>query len=701
MPTKITFQNIDVWPGETSLNSFVNVIEDSYGFLWMTSSMGLHRYDGREVRSYYQQADSNALSDNYTEMLFEDSRGQIWVGTLRGAINRYVRETDDFIRVSDVHGVTGHASYMIEDSRGHFWIAAANGLFHLDPEDYKFSGFTPGSPPKDPRGYGFRGLALDISDPEYIWVVGLDGAYRFHIPTGKFQPLPPTKNDHESYMMMDVHQPEAGAIWGGSWFGGLLKYDIAAHQWNQYLPDKAKEPDDLSVVKSIFPYRNGFWVALRGSFGYFDVSATRFLLFPTQSGNKGYLKKSINYHGLCLTKNGNLVIARGNGFSISSPLDSAPTLPPFIPLIRGIEVDGKPYVSDTNELSKRYIVLDEKQHDLTLSFVLPGYYGELPVKYSYWLEGYDQEWTFSDGREARYTNLPRGTYTFRFRVGIMDDQWIEGKPVTVRKEVSFTSRPLFYFLLSGLTIAMIYFIYDTRLRSVRRESKLKAEFNRKLTEMEMSALRAQMNPHFMFNSLNSIKYYILNEEPDQANKYLNKFSKLMRLVLKNSQTKLVNLADELEALRLYIELEALRFHENFNYEINIAPEINQDEIYIPPMIVQPFVENAIWHGLMQKEGPGHLIVNISQREGTLTIDVVDDGIGREQAAKLGSKSAAKKSFGIAITSDRIALVREALGIDASVKITDVYDDYQKVKGTKVHIILPLMHESQIGAFDIN
>ena len=137
-------------------------------------------------------------------------------------------------------------------------------------------------------------------------------------------------------------------------------------------------------------------------------------------------------------------------------------------------------------------------------------------------------------------------------------------------------------------------------------ARTKAEFQQQATELEMQALRAQMNPHFIFNSLNSINRFILQNNSEQASEYLIKFSKLVRLILQNAQDSLISLESELESLGLYLELEALRLENRFDYKITLAKDLDLFALKVPPLIVQPYAENAIWHGLTHKEEKGHL-----------------------------------------------------------------------------------------------
>jgi len=203
--------------------------------------------------------------------------------------------------------------------------------------------------------------------------------------------------------------------------------------------------------------------------------------------------------------------------------------------------------------------------------------------------------------------------------------------------------------------------------------------------LELKTLRAQMNPHFIFNSMNSIKSFIAQNEPRTATRYLTKFSHLMRLILNNSNLAKVALEDELKGLELYIELEQLRYQDGFEYEIEIAPNVQLDHISVPSMIVQPYVENAIWHGLLHKEGVRNLVVSFAVEGSYLNISVRDNGIGREAAKAIKSKSATKhKSMGMDITASRIALTNaNEAEKSTQIKIVDLLGPSGEALGTEV------------------
>ena len=217
----------------------------------------------------------------------------------------------------------------------------------------------------------------------------------------------------------------------------------------------------------------------------------------------------------------------------------------------------------------------------------------------------------------------------------------------------------------------------------------KLETQQQLSELEMQALRAQMNPHFIFNSLNSINRFILQNNRQQASEYLTKFSKLVRLILQNSQTSLITLESELEALELYLELEALRFNNRFSYKISVSDDIDSEVVKVPPLIIQPYTENAIWHGLMHKESKGNLEIEIYREDNVLFCKITDNGIGRKKAGELKSKSAAtNKSMGMRITADRIKILNREDEHESTVTVNDLVAADGSAGGTEVIIKIP-------------
>ena len=286
------------------------------------------------------------------------------------------------------------------------------------------------------------------------------------------------------------------------------------------------------------------------------------------------------------------------------------------------------------------------------------------------------------------------------------------KEQQLKQEASFKK-----FLLVGLLLLFIASVFIVRtlmlkrkndnLKSMQLENKLKmkqlendnrqTEFQKKTTELEMQALRAQMNPHFIFNCLSSINRFILKNEPDTASDYLTRFSRLIRMVLLNSQKSLITLEDELEMLTIYLDMERLRFKNTFDYHIIFTNRVDAGAIYIPPLLLQPFCENAIWHGLKHLADPqsgrhehGRLDIVLNMEDKVLNCIITDNGIGRQKAAEIKSKSAEEnKSMGLKITTERLALLNQENEVNTSYEIADFKDEAGNVAGTCVKLKISL------------
>src|SRR6266536_96106 len=247
----------------------------------------------------------------------------------------------------------------------------------------------------------------------------------------------------------------------------------------------------------------------------------------------------------------------------------------------------------------------------------------------------------------------------------------------------FQSQLKIYALIGSLLILI--------LLGLQYRSRLKTNFYKKAAVMEMKALRAQMNPHFIFNCLTSINRYIVKSDNKTASNYLTKFAKLIRLILDNSAADYITLDAEIQTLQLYMDMEALRFDHAFEYEIQTNDAAASENISIPSMLVQPYAENAIWHGLMQKEEKGKLWIRfLKQDDNVLKVEIEDNGIGRQKAKETESKDALKrKSYGMQISKDRIELINKLNKYNTSVKVLDMMDEDGKASGTKITIIIPV------------
>jgi LytS/YehU family sensor histidine kinase len=275
---------------------------------------------------------------------------------------------------------------------------------------------------------------------------------------------------------------------------------------------------------------------------------------------------------------------------------------------------------------------------------------------------------------------------------------IQQQKLKIQQQQLQRSSMLKKILIGGsLTLVLLGMIVFRNLILKRRNEKLQSErtqaaLQHNTAELEMQALRAQMNPHFIFNSLNSINQFILENDKAQASEYLTKFSRLVRLILQNSQADLILLESELEALQLYLELEALRFNHHFDFIIKVDDDVDVSILKVPPLIIQPYAENAIWHGLMHKKEKGFLEIDLSQKEDVLYCRTIDDGIGRQKAAELKNKfTSTHRSMGMRITADRIELLQHQKLMDTSVQITDLVLPDGRAGGTEVVLKIPVLY----------
>ncbi|HNP99012.1 MAG TPA: histidine kinase [Bacteroidia bacterium] len=235
---------------------------------------------------------------------------------------------------------------------------------------------------------------------------------------------------------------------------------------------------------------------------------------------------------------------------------------------------------------------------------------------------------------------------------------------------------------------IMFVIYRMRREAVIRSKE--AEYKQHTAEVEMKALRAQMNPHFIFNALNSIYVFIQQKDNAQATDYLLKFSKLIRLVLENSMHKEVSLKEDIEALELYMQLEQLRIRNGFDYVFNVESGLDTESVYVPPLILQPFIENSIWHGFNTKPEKGVIQIHIRKQKDRLHIVVEDNGVeSAEKTSETDSKSGKKRSLGMALTRERLQLLNTNEKREAEIFVSDLRTPSGVYQGKHVELVLPL------------
>ena len=236
---------------------------------------------------------------------------------------------------------------------------------------------------------------------------------------------------------------------------------------------------------------------------------------------------------------------------------------------------------------------------------------------------------------------------------------------------------------------LLFLLVRWRIKTARKQEQQKLFHEKELLELEAKALRAQMNPHFIFNCLNSIKSLIQEDQKGKSVTYLTTFSKLIRTLLNNADKKEISLYDEIETCKLYLQLEAMRFDSKFSYHVSIDETIDLKSISVPALIIQPFIENAIWHGIVPKGSDGTVSLSVSRDNGNIRIMVDDDGIGRESSYQNKAvASIGHQSRGINLTQSRLELDNLLQQRQAKLETIDKRDDNGKASGTQVIIILP-------------
>lgn len=313
------------------------------------------------------------------------------------------------------------------------------------------------------------------------------------------------------------------------------------------------------------------------------------------------------------------------------------------------------------------------------------------LTYKYKLTGTKrEEWINTQSSEITFSNLEPGDY--KFIIYALNGNGVPSvSPATLLIHVNtpFTKTYWFFSLIALGAAGLVFILALIRVNAVRKKLALKGAEEQRMAELRLSALRAQMNPHFIFNAINSIQHYILRNDSDKAYSYLAKFSKLIRLVLDQSQHKTITLKQELEILGLYLELEQLRFEQPINVSINVDPAIDPSAIRLPGMLIQPYVENAVWHGLLPlKDREAMLSISIIEQEGNLVIVIEDNGIGRE-AAGMNKKDPERRSYGMQITSERLKLLNTSDFHVSRIAVTDKKDSDGNPSGTRVVIRISL------------
>jgi hypothetical protein len=349
-------------------------------------------------------------------------------------------------------------------------------------------------------------------------------------------------------------------------------------------------------------------------------------------------------------------------------------------------VNNTPVAFDTGPNGEKMLRLRPDENNLRISFDVTNY--DIPENnlYFYQLKPGQGDWQQLEDGRLSFNDLPAGEYQLLVRGA----NKLTGE-YTLPDKLLFTIDPYWYqslwfrALAVAAAIALIAAGVRKRIADIRRESA----FRQKIADTEMQALRAQMNPHFLFNSLNSIENFIMKNEKWLASDYLNKFARLIRMILSSSRNELVLFTKDLEALQLYVDLELLRYNRKFCYKTEIDPALAQGDYRVPSLLIQPYVENAIIHGIGLCDKPGLFVrVTAFLRGDCIHYLIEDNGIGRAAAQAHKEKNRPHhKSIGLTITEDRIHIFSHQQDSEGRVTITDRLDEEGQAAGTRVEVVI--------------
>lgn len=408
-----------------------------------------------------------------------------------------------------------------------------------------------------------------------------------------------------------------------------------------------------------------------------DIDGPHPRLLNVISGLQGDRINDIGLHG------DRLALATDDGLLLLDPGQKALVLPPRL-LITALRISGRPHAPDS------LIEVGYEENEIAIHYAILSYRtgGDYPLYYR--IQGGGWSKADPESRQLLLARLAPGNYLVEFCLGMPSTDI--AAVVRLRILRPFWMEPWFYALLllvlAGLVAGLLW-RRGRRLQARQAMALERLELENSLRLSTLTAIRSQMNPHFFFNALNTIQAFIFSDDKRNAINYLGKFSKLTRMVLEMSEKELVSLAEELQATTLYLELEKSRFGDDFQFQIQLGPGLLPDLVSLPSMIIQPFVENAVKHGLLHQTGSKELRVSFTAQGDTLVIEIDDNGIGRKRSEALNRiRKERHRSFAVEASQKRIDLLNSGYN-RIGVTYVDKYDADGLACGTTVRVSLPL------------
>jgi ligand-binding sensor domain-containing protein len=436
-----------------------------------------------------------------------------------------------------------------------------------------------------------------------------------------------------------------------------------------------------NICKKIFIKGDTVYIACIGGVTRFFYKNNTIGPIVNTTVSDGLLSNAVND---IMVMDGNMYISTSTGLNIiPCNFRNNPASPPPV-YITMTGLNGQ--VIDTT----KKVRFDYDRQFIRFNFIAPVFDAPENVVYSYSVSREDPNWVETKNSSVEFTSLAPGEYFFGVRARKGNSAWSKSSWRVFTITPPFWGTAWFKAAAVMLTTLGIYFVFYLRIQRIKNKAAEKTALERKIARFEMKALQAQMNPHFTFNVMNSIQNFIVNNDTTSALRYLSKFAKLIRIILENSQSSVIRLSEEVSALEIYLELEKMRFKEKFEYEIKIAEGINPQNIYIPSMLMQPYIENAIKHGILHKQGMGRISVSIGRNDGMFSCIIEDDGVGRMKAKAIKESNTERHvSLGSQISEHRVEAFNISYNSNIMVTVDDLVNEKQEGTGTRVTINIPV------------
>ncbi|MEI6764529.1 MAG: two-component regulator propeller domain-containing protein [Bacteroidota bacterium] len=675
-----------------------SILESPDGTIWLGTDNGINIYNRTKNKFTFitqQPGKSGGLTSKLIRAIYRDTKGYYWIGTFDGGLSRYDEKTRQFMHFrhdpNNPHTLTSDQIWsIIEDKEGFLWVGTDQGINRIDLKSFRIEHFIHNS--KDPASLSNNYVtSMTFDSKGLLWICTNNGLNYYNFKTKKFshyKHIPGNKYSLSTSTVFSIYEDRSGIFWIATMGGGLNRFDTKTGMFRYYLEENGLANN---IVYNIFKDKQGYlWMSTNYGISRFNPETETFVNYDVKDGVQSYeFNLGAAYHD---TVSDEIFFGGMNGFNsfIPSAIRKNDYIPPIV--ISSFKIFDQVQSREISDGDTIFLSYDD--NFFSFEFSALDYSNPTKIRYSYTLENFDQYWNYGDAykRFAGYTRVPPGTYHFRVKGTNSDGLWNKkGISVTIIISPPWWGTWYFRLLSSLFTIFILWYIVYMRLRRIRIKhegDKKILEIEKQMFSLEQTALRLQMNPHFIFNSLNSIQSFVISNDTDKAINYLAKFSQLMRLILSNSQQQMVPVSDEIKALTYYLDIERLRFDNKFNYSIELDPQIDSDFMEIPPMIIQPFVENAIIHGLLHKASEGNVSIKLSVVNEFIRAIIEDDGIGREKAAEIRAESDLRhKSRGMLITQKRLEILNKQNKDQVSIQITDLKNEQGKACGTRIVIMM--------------